>query len=50
MKGSRADVNIHQQITNDWAEFKNANPNATGSQIKDFSEKIDKKYAEHWFE
>lgn len=49
VKGSRADVNTHQKITNEWAEFKKSKPKATRSQIEDFAKEIDKKYKEHWF-
>ena len=49
VKGSRADVNIHQQITNEWAEFGSRNPNATRRQIEEFAKYIDDKYAEHWW-
>ncbi len=49
VKGSRADVNTHQLITNDWAEFRRLNPNATKAQIEAFAQQIDAKYAQHWF-
>lgn len=49
VKGSRADVNVHQDITNQWADFRKANPNATGQQIKDFALKIDSMFQQHWW-
>ena len=50
VKGSRADVNIHQLITNDWAEFRRSNPNATKAEIEAFAAQIDALYAQHWFQ
>jgi RHS repeat-associated protein len=49
VKGSRADVNTHQDITNDWAKFREDNPKATGAEVRDFASKIDDKYKDHWF-
>jgi hypothetical protein len=49
VKGSRADVNTHQRITNDWEEFGRQNPNATRAQIEDFAKQLDTKYANDWF-
>ena len=49
VKGSRADVNTHQDITNDWAAFREANPNATGDAIRKFAQEIDERYEGHWF-
>ncbi len=49
VKGSRADVNTHQLITNEWAEFRRLHPNATRSQIEAFAAQIDVRYARHWF-
>ncbi|MEG4337391.1 S8 family serine peptidase [Microcoleus sp. D3_18_C2] len=50
VKGSRADENIHQQITNDWAEFQRSNPSATRLQIENFAKQIDRQYSQHWFQ
>ena len=50
VKGSRADVNTHQLITNEWAEFGRFNPNATRAQIEDFAAQIDARFARHWFQ
>lgn len=49
VKGSRADVNVHQDITNDWAQFRKDNPTANGEQISGFATQIDTRYKEHWF-
>lgn len=49
IKGSRADVNDHQQITNKWAEFRSANPYATRAQIESFARDIDVRFAQDWF-
>ncbi len=50
VKGSRADVNTHQLITNEWADFRRLNPNATRAQIEAFAAQIDARYAQHWFQ
>jgi len=50
VKGSRSDVNTHQLITNDWADFRRMNPNATRSQIEAFAEQIDTQYSKNWFQ
>ena len=50
VKGSRSDVNTHQLITNDWADFRRINPNATRSQIEAFAEQIDTQYSKNWFQ
>jgi hypothetical protein len=49
VKGSRADVNIHQLITDEWAEFGRLNPNASRAEIEDFAKVIDDRYSKHWF-
>lgn len=49
VKGSRSDVNIHQNITNDWADFRKTYPNATREQIEEFAEVIDILYEQHWW-
>ena len=49
VKGSRANENVHQKITNDWAAFRAANPNATRAQIEAFAAQIDEKYGQFWF-
>ena len=49
VKGSRADVNIHQKITNEWTDFRALNPNATRAQIEEFAATMDAKYAQFWF-
>jgi len=49
VKGSRADVNVHQRITNDWAAFQAQHPHAPRAQIEEFAKEMDDKYAEHWF-
>ncbi len=49
VKGSRADVNTHQDITNHWADFAASNPNATRSQIEAFRDQIDSKFGNHWY-
>jgi hypothetical protein len=50
VKGSRADVNTHQLITNEWAEFRRLNPNATRAQIEAFAAQIDARFAQPWFQ
>lgn len=50
VKGSRADVNIHQEITNRWAEFRRTNPNATRAQIEAFAREIDVQFQQHWWQ
>ena len=50
VKGSRADENIHQQITNRWEDFARRNPNATRSQIEAFRDQIAIEFTEHWFQ
>jgi hypothetical protein len=50
VKGSRANVNTHQLITNEWADFRRLNPNATRAQIETFASQIDARYAQHWFQ
>ncbi|MFI5297732.1 MAG: toxin TcdB middle/N-terminal domain-containing protein [Polyangiales bacterium] len=42
--GSRSGTNVHQDITNDWAAFRKANPDASRSQVEAFAQGIDKKY------
>lgn len=49
VKGSRADVNVHQGITNDWAEFRRQNPDASRAQIEEFAKQMDEKYANEWW-
>jgi RHS repeat-associated protein len=49
VKGSSADVNIHQKITNEWEQFQRQSPDATRSQIEDFARGIDAKYDQHWW-
>jgi hypothetical protein len=49
VKGSRADVNVHQQITNLWEDFAATNPNATRAQIEAFREQIGAQFRHHWF-
>jgi hypothetical protein len=49
VKGSRADVNVHQDITNQWADFRKANPNASGKQIEAFAKKMDAKFQKDWW-
>jgi RHS repeat-associated protein len=49
VKGSRADVNIHQDITNLWKEFRDANPKAKRSHIEAFAKSIDKQFQQHWW-
>lgn len=48
VKGNRADVNTHQDITNDWSAFREANPEATGDQILKFAQEMDEKYKNDW--
>jgi hypothetical protein len=50
VKGSRADVNVHQRITNDWAEFRRLNPRATRAQIDEFARQVDQNYSSEWWQ
>jgi hypothetical protein len=50
VKGARADVNIHQQITNRWEDFARSNPYATRSEIEAFRDQIANEFSEHWFQ
>jgi hypothetical protein len=50
VKGSRADVNTHQLVSNEWAEFRRLNPNATRAQIEAFAAQIDARFAQDWFQ
>ncbi|MDB5342830.1 MAG: tandem-95 repeat protein [Schlesneria sp.] len=56
VRGSRPNAgtgivtNTHQLITNEWAEFRRLNPNATRAQIEAFAKQIDAQYAQHWFQ
>ena len=49
VKGTRADINIHQDITNAWAEFRKANPHATRKQIEEFANSVDRRFQQHWW-
>ncbi len=49
VKGSRADVNIHKDITNEWESFHSSNPNASRADIESFADDIYDKYSSHWF-
>ena len=49
VKGSRADVNLHQDVTNLWADFRKANPQATRAQIEDFAQEMDVRFQKHWW-
>jgi hypothetical protein len=50
VKGSRADVNIHQQITNRWEDFAQLHPNATRAEIEAFRDEIAAEFSQHWFQ
>jgi RHS repeat-associated protein len=50
VKGNRADVNVHQRITNLWAEFGEQNPQATRQQIEAFASDIDMKFQQYWWQ
>jgi RHS repeat-associated protein len=47
--GSRTRMNVHQEVTNEWEAFREANPNASREQIEDFAKQIDKTYGGQWF-
>jgi hypothetical protein len=49
VRGSRSDVNVHQDITNRWAEFRRQNPNAGRAQIEEFAAQIDDEFAAEWW-
>jgi len=42
--GSRADANVHQEITNQWSDFQRGFPNATRIQVEAFADAIDLLY------
>ncbi|MGP3952381.1 DUF6531 domain-containing protein [Streptomyces sp. 7N604] len=46
--GSRA-TNHHQDITNHWADFRAANPNATRAEIESFARTIDEGYRDYYW-
>ncbi|MEV0622006.1 toxin TcdB middle/N-terminal domain-containing protein, partial [Nonomuraea sp. NPDC050404] len=41
--------NIHQDITNEWENWRKENPNATRAQIEEFANKIDEKFSAHFW-
>jgi hypothetical protein len=49
VKGARADINTHQDITNSWEDFHRDFPNANRAQIEAFSHHIDEVFYDHWF-
>ncbi len=49
VRGSRADVNVHQEITNKWKEFRQNTPNPTRAQIEAFERKIDSEFQGQWW-
>lgn len=50
VQGARSNVNIHQSITNRWAEFRRSNPTANRAQIEAFAREIDITFQTHWFQ
>lgn len=49
VQGSRSASNIHQLVTNRWAEFMELNPNATRADIEAFANEIDILFADFWW-
>jgi len=49
VKGSKSDVNIHQDIANRWEAFRRANRNASRAQIEEFARQIDVDFQQHWW-
>jgi len=49
VKGSRADKNIHQEITSQWEDFRANNPKSTRKQIESFAAQVDEAFRKHWF-
>ncbi|MGW1916965.1 ricin-type beta-trefoil lectin domain protein [Streptomyces sp. NPDC002076] len=42
-------ANVHQEITNQWKWFGDMNPNATGAEIQDFADQIDRGYGDYYW-
>ncbi len=42
-------ANVHQDITNQWAWFRDTHPNPTRAQIEEFAENIDRGYGAYWW-
>lgn len=49
VKGRMADVNVHQQITNEWRSFDRQNSNPSRKEIERFAEYIDSKYGHEFY-
>jgi hypothetical protein len=49
VKGYKADVNIHQKVTERWLGFDATNPRATRAEIESFARTIDAEFAAHWW-
>jgi len=49
VQGSRSDANIHQQITNLWADFRSTHGNATRAEVEAFARDIDVRFQHYWW-